>query len=138
MADTIKLSIITPERRLADSIPVRSLSLTGTEGHIQILPGHVPMLGSLDVGGFEYVPAVGEATAGVISAGFFQVDEESVTVMAETLELRTEIDVARAKRAQEKAESALREAALDEGQFRKYQLKLQRALIRQQFGSRRG
>lgn len=72
---------------------------------------------------------------GVISNGFFEVNGDCVMVLAETLELRGEIDVARAKLAQQKAEKALQEAGIDEHRFRKYQLKLQRALLRQHLGS---
>ena len=56
--------------------------------------------------------------------------------MAETIELRKEIDVERAKRAQKIAEDILRDAELDEHRFRKYQLKLQRSLIRQQVAAK--
>ncbi|HAR44141.1 MAG TPA: F0F1 ATP synthase subunit epsilon, partial [Bdellovibrionales bacterium] len=55
-------------------------------------------------------------------------------VTAETLELKAEIDVNRAKKAQKLAEDALKAADLDEKKFKKYQLKLQRSLIRQHLG----
>lgn len=136
MADTLKLSILSPERRLVQSFAVESVTLTTSEGQIQILPGHAAMIGALETGTFHYeAPGKGQ-TLGVISTGFFEVRNDEVTVMAETLELQTEIDMTRARSAQSKAESALQSPELDEHQFRKYQLKLQRSLIRQQVASK--
>jgi F0F1-type ATP synthase epsilon subunit len=62
------------------------------------------------------------------------IESGSVKVIAETLELAREIDVSRAREAQMKAEQMLNDAALDSSSFRKYQLKLERALIRQSIG----
>jgi F-type H+-transporting ATPase subunit epsilon len=135
--DTIRVTIITPERKLMSGTDVKSVTLTGSEGMIQVLPGHVPMIGTLHAGVFSYETPAGEIGSGVISSGFFQVLDNNVSVMAETLELPEEIDVGRAKAAQQKAEAALKEAGMDERAFRKYQLKLMRSLIRQQVGGRR-
>lgn len=127
----MKLTVLTPERRLLDRMNVESVTLPGSEGQIQILEGHAPMLGTLETGVFSYLAGAGKEESGVISTGFFEVRGDEVSVMAETLELKKEIDVARAKRAQETAQNALQDAALDEHRFKKYQLKLQRSLIRQ-------
>lgn len=135
MSTSLKLSVLSPERRLVENVVVEEVTLPGTEGQIQVLPGHAPMIGSLETGAFSFKLAGGQETKGVISTGFFQVKDDQLTIMAETLELRTEIDLSRAKRAQEIAEQVLREADLDEHRFKKYQLKLQRALIRQQVAS---
>jgi F-type H+-transporting ATPase subunit epsilon len=132
----LQLTILSPERRLVQAETVDEISLTGSEGQIQILAGHAPMIGTVETGVFQYTSAAGSAFSGVMTSGFFEVKNDVVTVMAETLELRSEIDVERAKKAQKVAEDALREADLDEHAFNKYQLKLQRALIRQQHAGR--
>jgi F-type H+-transporting ATPase subunit epsilon len=90
------------------------------------------MIGLLDTGVINYRMTDGSVHSGVISTGTFEVKDDEVAVMAETLELVGEIDLERARRAQKIAEDALKDAALDEHQFKKYQLKLQRAVIRQQ------
>jgi len=128
----LKLTILSPERRLVEAAQAEEITLPGTEGQIQILEGHAPILGALETGVFRYRSASGQESNGVISTGFFEVHDDHVTVMAETLELKGEIDVDRAKRAQQQAEECLKDADLDEHKFRKYQLKLQRSLIRQQ------
>ena len=136
MAETLKLSVYSPERKLIESRVVDSATITGSEGQIQVLPGHAQMAGTLETGVFAYKEKEQEVR-GVISTGFFEVLGEDVIVMAETLELASEIDYQRAKLAQKKAEDAMKDAALDESKFLKYQLKLQRALIRQQEASRK-
>ncbi|MBC7692982.1 MAG: ATP synthase F1 subunit epsilon [Methylotenera sp.] len=136
MADILKLSILSPERRLMDQVEINAVTLPTSEGQIQVLPGHAAMIGTLETGVFNYQLANGTDGSGVISTGFFEVKEGIVSVMAETFELREEINLARAQTAQKKAETALQGAALDEHQFRKYQLKLQRALVRQQVSAR--
>lgn len=135
MSDTLKLTILSPERRLLEGVDVRVATLPGAEGQIQILPGHAPMVGSLDTGVFSFETATQGVKRGIISTGFFKIIDDSLTVMAETLEIEGEVDLDRAKRAQIKAEEALKDPALDEHQFKKYQLKLQRALIRQQLSN---
>jgi F-type H+-transporting ATPase subunit epsilon len=131
VSDELKLNVLSPERRLVESILVEEVTLPGSEGQIQILPGHAPMIGSLRTGVFNYKARGKSPVYGVISSGFFEVRDDEVYVMAETIELQNEIDIDRAKKAQELAEQTLQAADLDEHSFKKYQLKLQRALIRQ-------
>lgn len=128
----MKMSILSPERQLLSAVDhVEEVTLPGSEGQIQILPGHAPMIGMLQTGVFNYQISGEPKVFGVISTGFFEVKEDEIQVLAETLELKGEIDINRAKKAQQLAEQTLKEAELDERQFRKYQLKLQRSLIRQ-------
>ncbi len=129
------LSIYSPERKLVEREEVLSLLVTTVEGETEILPGHVGMVSQIETGRFEYQPVVGKRVTGVISTGFLNVEGEVVKVLAETLELSAEINVGRAKAAQLKAEEMLKNASLGLHEFNKYQLKLQRALIRQSIGS---
>jgi F-type H+-transporting ATPase subunit epsilon len=127
----MQLNILSPEKRIATAIEVNSITLPGSEGQIQILPEHANMIGTVETGQFAYSPTSGNPVVGVMSSGFFEVHDGTVTVAAETCELATEIDANRAKVAQSKAEGALKDPELDPKLFRKYELKLQRALIRQ-------
>ena len=51
---------------------------------------------------------------GIITSGFFEVTEEGISVVAETLELQGEIDLDRANEPQKQAEEALKAADFDE------------------------
>jgi F-type H+-transporting ATPase subunit epsilon len=132
---SFSLSIFAPERRLTQDEPVRSLVLTTTKGEIEILPGHADLIARLETGRFSFVAEGKAPVTGVISSGFVSVENGKVKVIAETLELPHEIDRSRARAAQEKAEKMLTDASLDEHSFKKYQLKLQRAIIRQSIGA---
>ncbi|MBC7384646.1 MAG: ATP synthase F1 subunit epsilon [Cryobacterium sp.] len=133
----MQLNILSPEKRVVSSTEVSSVTLPGSEGQIQILPQHADMIGTLETGEFAFQPLDGNPIHGVITSGFFEVrGGESVTVTAETVELAKEIDPSRARTAQKKAENALTDPELDSKLFRKYELKLQRSLIRQQVAGR--
>ncbi len=132
----LKLSILSPERRLVEGANVSEVTLKGSEGDIQVLPGHAPMVGTLDIGAFVYRSMDGSATMGVIAGGFFEVRDDQLTVLAEAVELKSEIDVEGARKAQKEAEDALKEANIDEHNFKLYQLRLERALIQQQVASK--
>ena len=149
MSETLRLTVLSPERRLVDRVAVAEVTLPSVDGQVQVLPGHAPMVAQLQSGPFAYVPRAQSdgAGRGFISTGYAEVSGETVTVYADVLELHGEIDLDRARRAQKKAEENLVGSApaggatgelageLDEHHFRKYQLKLQRALIRQQVSS---
>ncbi|MFL5812664.1 MAG: ATP synthase F1 subunit epsilon [Bdellovibrionia bacterium] len=132
----LKLSILSPERRLVEGASVSEVTLKGSEGDIQILPGHAPMVGTLDIGAFVYRSTDGSATVGVIAGGFFEVRDDQLTVLAETVELKNEIDLEGARKAQKEAEDALKEANIDEHNFKLYQFRLEKALIQQQVASK--
>lgn len=130
----MKLNLLSPEKKIVSAQEVEWVTIPTSEGEVQILSGHAPMIGLLETGPFSYLAAgSAQSVRGVISSGFFEVVGDTLSVMAETVELVGDIDKARAAKAQKKAESMLDGSAeLDAHAFKKYQLKLQRALVRQQ------
>jgi len=75
------------------------------DGEIGILPGHVPTLGVL-AEGFTVRVSGGDAGEGIEAAvhgGFLSVSDDYVAILAEVAELSSEIDVARARAALERA-----------------------------------
>lgn len=128
----MNLTILGPEKKIADHVEIKSATLPGVEGQIQILEGHAEMIGSLETGMCSYTDSSGKTRRGIISTGFFTVKNDELKVLAETFEFSDEINLTRAQIAQKKAEEALKNPALETAQFKKYQLKLQRSLIRQQ------
>lgn len=128
----LKLTVYSPERKVLESCSVTEVTLMTSEGQVQILPGHARLIGVLETGVFHYSATQGGKRLGVISSGFFEVGVNEVSVVAQTLEFSDEINLGRAKEAQKRAEEKLNAPNLDESSFKKYQLKMQRALIRQQ------
>ena len=86
---TLKLSIFSPERRIAESVSVSEVTLYGSEGQIQILPGHAAMVGTLESGAFGYLSMEHQSVGGKISEGFFEVKNDEVIVLAAAVELHT-------------------------------------------------
>jgi F-type H+-transporting ATPase subunit epsilon len=101
----LTLEIVTPERPLVHET-VDEVTLPGVEGELGILPGHTPLLTVLKVGALSY--RQGEARSYVaIANGFAEALADRVTVLAQMAERAEEIDVTKAKAAQDRAEQRL-------------------------------
>lgn len=128
----IQLDIVTPAKKIVEAIGVTDVRLPAAKGEIGILPGHAELLTILTAGVLAFKQD-GQERKFALSHGFAQLRHDKIIVLAETCEESTDIDIARAKVAQKKAEETLT-GSLTEENFRKHQLKLQRAVIRQQVG----
>src|SRR4051812_50118278 len=77
-----------------------------TEGELGILPGHAPLLGQLAEGGVVTIRgAEGEDLVVAAHGGFVSVTERGVSILAETAEISSEIDVQRAPEALSRPEA---------------------------------
>lgn len=128
----ITLDIVTPSRSLIEGVKVPDVRLPGEKGEMMVLAGHTPLLTILNAGLLSFTEN-GKNRLFAVSYGFAEVSGDRVMVLAETCEESQEIDVERAKTAQRKAEEVLR-GQVEQGKFKKFQTKLQRALIRQHVG----
>src|SRR3954470_19127745 len=78
-----------------------------TEGELGVLPGHAPLLGELAPGGVVRIHREsGEDLIVAAHGGFLSVTERGVSILAETAEFSTEIDVERAREALRRADAA--------------------------------
>lgn len=103
----IQLEIITPEAAILDKM-VDEVILPGTNGEIGVLPGHLPLMTTLQSGRLLAISG-GETQKFVVHGGFAEVLPQKVVVLTEAGESTASIDVARAKAALERAETALQE-----------------------------
>lgn len=87
-----------------------SVRAPGLEGSFQVLVNHAPMIAAVAVGPMFITTASGEKVVFATSGGFLEVLNNTVTVLAETAEPASEIDVERAKNAEKRALSRLQEA----------------------------
>lgn len=108
LATRLNLDVFTPEKEAVKSVEVEGVIIPGELGQMNVLPGHVSLVTNLKPGTFAYREQ-GEWKWAVLSGGFAQVGEGKVTVLAETMELATEIDKARAENALKRAEESLKE-----------------------------
>ena len=133
LPEKIQLDIVTPERGVI-SEAVDEMILPGSEGYLGVRPGHTPLLTTLQVGAIEYRKGK-EVFYLAVSWGFAEVLPGRVSILAETAEKSSEIDLDRARRARERAENRLKRPDPDTD-FRRAQVALQKALIRLQVAAR--
>jgi F-type H+-transporting ATPase subunit epsilon len=127
----LKLTIVTPSKRLVVDQPVDDVFAPAELGEINILPGHAPLLTTLTTGVLKYKkPGDARYTNVVISWGFCEVSNDKVSILAETAEREEEVDLDRAKAAYQEAQKRLSEAGMGGNELEKYQRKLERAQTR--------
>jgi len=105
MADTFKLEIVTPEKKVVDAA-AEEVQIPGKNGYLGVLPGHAPLITELAVGEITFRENSTEQRLAV-AWGFAEVLPDKVTILAETAERPSEIDVDRARKAKERAEQRL-------------------------------
>jgi F-type H+-transporting ATPase subunit epsilon len=105
LTETFKLEIVTPEKRVVDTA-AEEVQIPGKNGYLGVLPGHAPLITELSVGEITYRENAAEQKLAV-AWGFAEVLPNKVTILAETAERPSEIDVERARKAKERAEQRL-------------------------------
>jgi F-type H+-transporting ATPase subunit epsilon len=128
MAEKLKLELVTPYKKVL-SEEVDEITAEGALGEFGVLPGHAPFLTSLRIGELTYKKD-GAVNHLAVNWGYFEVEDDKVTVLVQTAERADEIDLERAKAALGRAEEALKKLAAEDKQFRIYEAALERAVIR--------
>lgn len=134
--ERLYLEIVTPERLMVGQ-EVDMVEAPGTSGEFGVLPGHVAFLTTLEYGEIRFVTD-GTARFVATSGGFAEVLDNKVTVLVDTAEFEEEIDLERARKAKERAESALKTLSSDEAGYLNLHAALMRAITRISTGSRTG
>ncbi len=103
---TLQVELVAVERKIWSGEATMVIART-TEGELGVLPGHAPLLGELAGGGVVTIRTEsGEDVVVAAHGGFLSVTERGVSILAETAEISTEIDVERARAALHRAEGA--------------------------------
>ena len=134
LPSTLHLEIVTPDRAVvADDVD--EIVVPGADGYLGILPGHTPLLSTMQVGELWYRKGT-EKHFLAIAFGFVEVRPDGVTILANGAEAAEEIDVTRAQAARERAEQRLSSATtnMDMEQAR---IALLRSLARLRVAERR-
>jgi F-type H+-transporting ATPase subunit epsilon len=130
----LTLEIVTPERSLVNE-QVDEVQLPGSEGYFGVLPGHAPLLSTLQVGELWYRVGA-EKHFLAIAFGFVEVLPERVTVLAQIAERPQEIDVTRAEAAKKRAEERLARSPQTDVDFERARVALMKSLVRLQVATR--
>ena len=128
MAEKLHLEMVTPYRKIL-SEQVDEVVAPGTVGEFGLLPGHTPMLTTLDIGELSYKQD-GKIFHVAVNWGYVEVEEDTVTVLVETAEAADQIDLEQAKAALSRAEEALKTLDSEDKQFKIMEAALERAVIR--------
>jgi F-type H+-transporting ATPase subunit epsilon len=102
---SIALELVTPDRSLIKEV-VDELMLPGSEGYFGVLPGHAPLVATLQVGEMWYRKGQ-EKYHLAVCFGYAEVLPDRVTVLAQIAERAEDIDSRRAEAAKARAEQRL-------------------------------
>jgi F-type H+-transporting ATPase subunit epsilon len=129
----LQLQIVSADRSLVNE-QVDEVQIPGSEGYLGILPGHTPLLATLQVGELWYRQGQ-ERHYLSIAFGFVEVQPDRVTILAQIAESAHEIDLARAEAAKKRAEERLSKPTTDMD-FERARIAMLKALVRLQVASR--
>jgi len=129
----LTLEIVTPDRSVVTE-RVDEVEIPGSEGYFGVLPGHTPLLATLNVGELWYRKG-GEVVYVSIAFGFAEVLPDRVTILAQLAERPEEIDVARAEAAKRRAEDRLAAPSQDLD-YERVRIALMKSLVRLQVATR--
>ena len=111
----MKLIVVTPEGQKV-TCEVDEVTLPGGKGEVGILPGHLQLMSTLEVGILSYTTGSIKHKLAV-NRGFFEVLGDEVRVTTETCETPEDVDRGRAeaalKRAKERLDATARDTDVD-------------------------
>jgi F-type H+-transporting ATPase subunit epsilon len=126
---TFRFELITPDRTVFNG-EVASLSVPTGGGSIGVLPGHAPMVCTVDVGPVRIEDSAGNQSYFMVGDGFLEVQRGEVKLLAEVGERADQIDVARAEESERRALERLRERVKADTDFERARAALSRAMTR--------
>jgi F-type H+-transporting ATPase subunit epsilon len=106
---SLKLVVVTPEAEKFTK-EVSAVTLPGGMGEVGILPGHIPIVSTLEVGILKF-EIDGAHHLVVVNKGFFEVNHDQIRVLTQSCEEPSEVDQGRAGDALKRAEERLVKAA---------------------------
>ena len=92
---------------------VKSVLVSGSEGDMGILPGHISLLTALKPGMVRVVTAAGEEELFYVAGGVMEVQAKVVTVLADTAVRGGELDQQAGEKAMQDAREALTHSTPD-------------------------
>lgn len=105
----LSVEIVSPDKRVFAG-EAQGVRAPGVAGSFEVLYNHAPMIAAFGVGPLRVTTAEGDEVFFATSGGFLEVLDNRVTVLAETAEPASDIDVDRARSAEERALERLRTA----------------------------
>lgn len=110
MADELYVDIVTPDDRIFRG-NANGVRAPGVQGSFEVRNNHAPLISAFGIGplvvktqdAHQFADVHDDRIVFATSGGFLEIVNNKVTVLAETVEPQTEIDVERAQHARERA-----------------------------------
>jgi F-type H+-transporting ATPase subunit epsilon len=122
-----KLTLVTPEKRLVIDQEIDEVTVPAFRGELNILPGHAPLITTLETGVLSYKLKGQEAQKVSISWGYCQVSPMGVNILAEYAAAPVELNIEELKKSLADAERRLGTESLDEEQWLETQREVAKA-----------
>lgn len=122
------VEIVTPEKEIYRG-QVTEMVLPASDGLMGILPNHAPIVAALDIGQVTVKRVDGGQDRMMISDGFFEMANNHARILADVGERAEDIDLERARRAEERARKRIAMRKGDDTQDIDY-IRAERALQR--------
>jgi len=134
MADELEVDIVTPDGRTFEGA-ANGVRAPGVEGSFEVRTDHAPMIAAFGIGplivkteaAHEYADVHNDRIVFATSGGFLEILDNKVTVLAETVEPASQIDVERAEHAEERARRRLEDGLADPEKRERHEAALERA-----------
>lgn len=141
MADELDVDIVTPDGQAFQG-RANGVRAPGVEGAFEVRNNHAPLIAAFGIGplvvktdsAHEYADVHDNRIVFATNGGFLEVVENHVTVLAETAEPASEIDVERAENAEERALRRLEDGSPEERKKREKELERARNRLRVAMG----
>ncbi len=104
----IHIEVVTPDGMRFEGM-ADSCTVPGYEGEFQVLKDHAGLIGQLVIGEIR-IEADGKKHLFSTCGGFIEIDKNNVNIIVEAAELAENIEIERAKKAEERARQRLHEA----------------------------
>src|SRR5690625_336282 len=124
---TLTVSVVTPDGPVLED-DFDMVSCKAESGELGIMPGHIPLVAPLSISAIR-LKRENDVTRLAVNGGFLEVQPEKITILAQSAEKPTDIDVDRAKKARERAEQRL-QSQQDNIDYHRAKSALNRALNR--------
>lgn len=98
MANLLDLEIVSPVRQVFKG-KIQTIIAPGSLGSFQVLYNHAPLVSTLNVGKLRHIDENGTEYVYAIGGGVLEVNNNNVSVLAETIETPEELNIERIKAA---------------------------------------
>jgi len=135
MESELHLRVVTPDRTVLDR-KVKAVSFMGIDGSYGILPNHAPLMTATMPGVVKVTNIDGSIEELLVTDGFAEMRDNILSLVCEAGERAGDIDLERARIAEERARKRIDEASKVDINLAQVEVALQKALMRQALARR--